>query len=165
MTKELQKDFCIFIAKIITKEQLDELKIFNNNLNNNSIYVKQKIRENDFENNEKLKDYGIPKNINSGLSGKEVNQKKIIEDEFNSEIQRKCSSKFFILEMNDYNKIIDKFYTISNKESNAFEFPVVNEFNILSITTAASINATDTFIRENCDKIYNQFYERLKKKI
>lgn len=57
MTKELQKDFCIFIAKIITKEQLDELKIFNNNLNNNSIYVKQKIRENDFENNEKLKDY------------------------------------------------------------------------------------------------------------
>ena len=85
--------------------------------------------------------------------------KKIIEDEFNSEIKKKCSSKFFILEMNDYNKIIDKFYTISNKESNAFEFPVVNDFNILSITSAASINATDTFIRDNCDKIYNQFYE------
>ena len=63
--------------------------------------------------------------------------------------------------MNDYNKIIDKFYSISNNGESLIDFPKVNEFNILSITTAASIFATDDFIRRNCDDIYNQFTKKL----
>ena len=133
---EVEKEFCIFVAKIISKEQLDELSNFNQKLNENSIFIKQKMRENKKDEvNEKLNDLGIPKDINSGQlsSTNPVNR---IEEEFNSEIKKRCSSKFFILEMDEYNKIIDKFYSISNEGNSYLDFTVVNDFNILSITVA-----------------------------
>ena len=85
----------------------------------------------------------------------------MIQEEFNSQIKDKCSSKFFIIDMEQYNNIIDKFYCISNKGDCLIEFPKVNEFNILSITTAASLFATDDYIKANCDNIYNQFTRNL----
>ena len=163
MLEEDEKEFCIFVAKIISKEQLDEFSNFNQKLNENSIFIKQKMRENKpDEVNEKLNSLGIPKDINSGQLSSSNNIDRI-QEEFNSEIKKRCSSKFFILEMEEYNKIIDKFYSISNGGNSYLDFPVVNEFNILSITVAASINATDKYIRENCDLIYKQFSDNLKK--
>ena len=157
---EIEKEFCIFVAKIITDEQLLELNRFNKNLNDNSIFIKQEMRDNK-ETFVNLNKYGIPNKIKTGINEQKINSIEEIQEEFNKDIKEKCSSKFFIIEMKEYDKIIDKFYSIANNKSSVLEFPIVNEFKILSIVVAASINATDAYIRENCDEIYKQFTKNL----
>ena len=70
-----EKEFCIFIAKIITEEQLNDLKNFNKNLNDKSIYIKQEMRENN-PIDEKLNQLGLPKNIKTGFENNESLKKK-----------------------------------------------------------------------------------------
>ena len=71
-----EKEFCVFVAKIITEEQLNDLKKFNENLNKNSIFIKQEMRENNPV-DKKLNQLGLPKNLSTGFDNNSLIKKKI----------------------------------------------------------------------------------------
>ena len=151
-----QEYFCVFTAKIIDDKQFNNLKELMETLDNNSISVKQQMKLNN-QKEKNLSKFGIPSTIKTGVQHSDIDEIKKIQEEFNKSIKDKCSNKFFIIKMDEYDKILDTFYEISNNSTNNLEFPVLNGFRLLSITQAASIKTTEEYIKKNGDNIYSEF--------
>lgn len=149
-------EFCVFVAKVINNNMVDDITKFQNILKNNmNIDMKAYYKENNEINNnqKKLNDLGIP----SIMKTSSDNQKKkdslinILTQNFNNEVDNNCESKLFIIKMDEYNKILDEFDDISIK--NIIKFPKLDDYNLLSIKFAQCILTTEKYLKENSDKI------------
>ena len=163
----MEKQYCIFIAEIIDDDILENIntirkqtkEMFNIDLkpslkmNNNN----KTIQEN------KLNSYGIPQNIVTGnnITNKNSNDNmlELLTKELNDDVKTHTKNQLFIVNMEEYDKLIDKFYNLNNNLE--MELPQLEGFNILSIKNACTITTTENYMKKNCVNIA----QMLKKKI
>ena len=118
------------------------LKINNTNNTNNT---NNKNNTNNIEN--KLNQYGIPTNIKTRSLNDDNNTIEILTQQLNDGINENSQQQLFIVNMEEYDKLIDKFY--QSYHNIELKLPKLEGMNLLSIVPACSITATEENIREN----------------
>ena len=164
----MEIEFCIFVARVLDNDLFNEINSIHNQLHNKyNINIKQIVQETDINKEitqKKLNDLGIPNSINTSTNNiNDINHNTIekLTSQFNDCIKNKCIKKLFIMTMDNYDTLLNKFNEISNTD--ILEFPDVNGFKLLGIIHACSINATEEYMAKNSGIIGDSILETIEK--
>ena len=161
----MEKEYCIFIAQIIDDSVLEDitlirdkakqlyhvelkpsLKMNNINNTNNIDNINNIDNTNNIDN--KLNQCGIPTNIKSSSLNNDNNTIEILTKELNDAINENSQQQLFIVNMEEYDKLIDNFY--QSHHNIELKLPKLEGINLLSIVQACSITATEEYMRKHC---------------
>lgn len=152
----MEKEYCIFIAQIIDDSVLEDITLIRDKAKQlYNVELKPSLKMNNTNNIEnknnidnKLNQYGIPTNIKTSSLNNDNNTIEILTKELNDGINDNSQQQLFIVNMEEYDNLIDNFY--QSHHNIELKLPKLEGMNLLSIVQACSITATEEYMRKHC---------------
>ena len=149
----MEKEYCIFIAQIIDDSVLEDITLIRDKAKQlYHVELKPSLKMNNTNNtnntNNKLNQYGIPTNIKTSSLNNDNNTIEILTKELNDAINENSQQQLFIVNMEEYDNLIDNFY--QSHHNIELKLPKLEGINLLSIVQACSITATEEYMRKHC---------------
>lgn len=143
----MENEYCIFIAQIIDDSVLEDITLIRDKAKQlYNVELKPSLKMNNTNN--KLNQYGIPTNINTSSLNNDNNTIEILTKELNDGINENSQQQLFIVNMEEYDNLIDNFY--QSHHNIELKLPKLEGINLLSIVQACSITATEEYMRKHC---------------
>ena len=146
----MEKEYCIFIAQIIDDSVLEDITLIRDKAKQlYNVELKPSLKMNNTNNiDNKLNQYGIPTNIKTSSLNDDNNTIEILTQQLNDGINENSQQQLFIVNMEEYDKLIDNFY--QSHHNIELKLPKLEGMNLLSIVQACSITATEEYMRKHC---------------
>ena len=146
----MEKEYCIFIAQIIDDSVLEDITLIRDKAKQlYNVELKPSLKMNNTNNiDNKLNQYGIPTNIKTSSFNDDNNTIEILTKQLNDAINEKSKQQLFIVNMEEYDTLIDNFY--QSHHNLQLKLPQLEGMNLLSIVQACSITATEEYMRKHC---------------
>ena len=176
---EIKQDFCIFVANVFDNEIWNNIKNINeyaknefntgikseykSKTNEDTNFNHDKLNQNLNKTTDKLQELGIPTQIKTGVNSEIVDNTKIVDqitEEFNNNINNKCQKKIFVTTNIHFQELLNQFDKTVNGQ---IDFPKFDNFYIKEIIIACNINATEKYVKDNCNKIVQQMFNNINK--
>lgn len=159
----MEKEYCIFIAQIIDDSVLEDITLIRDKAKQlYNVELKPSLKMNNTNNiDNKLNQYGIPTNIKTSSLNNDNNTIEILTKELNDGINDNSQQQLFIVNMEEYDNLIDNFY--QSHHNIELKLPKLEGMNLLSIVQACSITATEEYMRKHCVDIAQKLKNNIEK--